>query len=232
MSATATPLAVLRRPWRRSRWLVLIELALVAAIFDADARHWIPLSKTPVLLILGWISLRIRGLRWRDAGLARPANWLRSLALGIGAGVLMEAIELLVTQPLLIHLTGKQPDFSDFRPVIGNPKLLAIGLALTWTLAAFGEEMVWRGYLMNRVAGLLRRPRIAWMISLIAVNAAFGYAHSYQGITGIIDEALMGMILGLVYLLSNRNLFPAIIAHGVADSIDLALIFFGHYPGM
>jgi uncharacterized protein len=111
-------------------------------------------------------------------------------------------------------------------------KLLLLGVLLTWTLAAFGEEMVWRGYVMNRVADLGKRTRLAWIVSLLAVNIVFGFAHSYQGITGIIDEGLMGVLLGAMYLASGRNLSVPIIAHGVADTTDLLLIFLGKYVGL
>jgi membrane protease YdiL (CAAX protease family) len=116
--------------------------------------------------------------------------------------------------------------------VVGNPKLLLIALALSWILAAFGEEMVYRGYMMNRVADLMNRSRRAWVVSLIAVHVGFGMAHAYQGVTGVIDEGLMGLLLGLIYLRTDRNLAVPIIAHGAQDSIDFILIFLGKYPGM
>ena len=218
--------------WRHSQWLAFAEFTIVALIFLADEKHLVPVSKTPFLLLLGWISLRVRELRWRNLGLTKSRSWPFTLALGIGAGLLMEAFELFVSQPLLIRFTGKQPDLSDFQGLYGNVKLLSLGFALTWTLAAFGEEMVWRGYLMHRVAALGKYTRLAWFVSLIAVNIAFGYAHSYQGITGIIDEGLMGVLLGLLYLGTNCNLSVPIIAHGVADTVDLLLIFLGQYPGL
>ncbi len=218
--------------WRQSKWLALAEFAVVALIFLADEKHLVPVSKTPFLLLLGWISLRLRGLRWRNVGLTRNRSWPLTLALGVGAGLLMEAFELFVSQPLLIRVTGKQPDLSDFQAIHGNFKLLLLVVALAWTLAAFGEEMVWRGYLMNRVADVGKRTRLAWIVSLVVVNMAFGYAHSYQGITGIIDEGLMGVLLGLFYLGTSRNLSVPIIAHGVADTVAVLLIFLGMYPGM
>jgi membrane protease YdiL (CAAX protease family) len=215
---------------RRSRLLVLAELAVIVGIFVGD--RYLPVSKTPYLFSLAWISLRLRGLGWHDVGLARPRSWLTAIGIGVLAGAGMEALELLVTQPLLMKLTGRKPDFSDFFALHGNLKLLLVGLAFSWTLAAFGEEMVWRGYLMNRVASLIGHSRrIAWIASLIVVNAAFGVAHRYQGITGILDEALMGIVLGLIYLASRRNLTSVIVAHGVADTIDAFLFFIGHYPG-
>jgi membrane protease YdiL (CAAX protease family) len=218
--------------WRQSKSLAIAELILVVLIFVADARHLIPFSKTPFLLALGWISLRVRKISWRRLGLMPYRSWKVTLALGVAAGVLMEALELFISQPMLVRLLGKQPDLKVFRPLIGNIKVTLIFLVLAWVLAAFGEEMVYRGYLMNRVADLLHRTRGAWIISLIVVHVAFALAHIYQGATGAIDEGLMGLLLGLIYLRTGRNLSVPIVAHGVADSIDFILMFLGKYPGM
>lgn len=68
--------------------------------------------------------------------------------------------------------------------------------------------------------------------SVGAVNVAFGLAHAYQGVTGIIDEGLAGLLLGMIYLRTGRNLMVPIIAHGVQDSVDPILIFLGKYPGL
>jgi len=218
--------------WRQSKWLAGGELVVVALIFVADTRHLIPISKTLFLLLFAWISLRARKIGWRRVGLTLYRNWKTSIALGIAAGVSLEALELFVTQPLLVKWLGKQPDLEVFRALQGNLKWTLIAVLGAWTLAAFGEEMVYRAYLMNRVADLLNRTRRAWIISLIAVHVAFGLAHAYQGLTGIIDEGLSGLLLGVIYLRTGRNLSVPIIAHGVCDSIDFVLIFLGKYPGM
>ena len=218
--------------WRNSKWLIVAELIVVALIFLADERHLIPFSKTPFLLVFAWVSLWVRKISWRSVGLRLYRNWRTSILLGIAAGLLLEALELFVTQPILVRWLGKQPDLEDFRMLTGNLKMTLIFIALAWTLAAFGEEMVYRGYLMNRVADLFNRTRTAWIVSLIAVHVGFGLAHVYQGITGAIDEGLMGLLLGVIYLRTGRNLAVPIIAHGLGDTIDFLLIFLGKYPGM
>jgi membrane protease YdiL (CAAX protease family) len=217
--------------WRQSKWLIPVELALVALIFIADAHHLIPVSKTPFLLLLAWASLRLRKLKWRDVGFARNRSWKMTVALGIAGGVFLEIQELFLTQPLLARLTGKQPDLADFRILTGNVKYTLAAIALSWTLAAFGEELVWRGYLMNRVADLGNKSRLAWFISLVVVHAAFGMAHSYQGLTGIIEEGFAGVLLGAMYLWTGKNLSVPIIAHGLSDTLDVLLIFLGKFPG-
>jgi membrane protease YdiL (CAAX protease family) len=221
-----------RTGWRDSLWLSLAEFAIVAALFYADLHHHIYVSKTPYLFLLGWVSLRLRGLRWKDVGFARPDSWGMALLWGPAAGLAMEALELLVTQPLLAHWIGKMPDLSDFGDMVGNVKLLAIYLVLVWTFGVLGEEIVYRGYLMNRVAGVFRDGKANWMLSLVVVSIAFGCAHIDQGSTGMIENVLNGLMLGGLYLACGRNLAVPLIAHALGDTIDFVLIYLGKYPGM
>jgi len=210
--------------------LVLCEFAIVALIFWADIHHHIFLSKTIYLLPLAWLSLRIRGLRWRDVGLVRYESWRKTLLLGGLWGAVIELFELFVSQPLLMRWTGRAPDLELFRALHWNVKWTMIAIVGAWTLAAFGEEMVYRGYLMNRVAGVLRSTRAAWLFSVVLVSLLFGASHLDQGITGQLENFLDGLLLGAIYLVYDRSLSVPIVAHGVTDTIDLLLIFTGLYP--
>lgn len=212
------------------RWLLPVELLIVAALFYADFKHLIPVSKTPFLLLLAWLSLRLRKLRWKDVGLKCSESLRKTILVGISAGIGIELLELFLTQPFLVRLTGKMPDLSGFQILRHNPKILLLGIALTWTLAAFGEEMVYRGYLMNRIAGLGRDSRLAWVVSLTLVNVLFGAAHMGQGVTGMIENAIDGALLSVLYLRGKSSLATPIIAHGVTDTVDLLLLFLGRYP--
>ncbi len=221
-----------QKTWRNSMWLAIVEFLLGGLIFYADHRHWIPFSKTPELLLLGWVSLRVRGLRWRDVGFTRYRSWKATIAIGVVLGTVLETFQLLVTQPILSKIFGKEPDLDLFRMVTGNIKMTALFIVLSWTMAAYGEELFWRGYLMNRVADVFGRSRTAWIASLAVISIAFGLAHGYQGLTGWIEEGLAGLALGVMYLRTGRNLAVPIVAHGVCDTIDMGLIFFGKMPGM
>ena len=217
---------------RDSLGLLLIEFALVAGLFVADVYHHVFFSKTPYLFLLGWASLRLRGMRWKDVGFARPKSWGKAFGVGISLGAAMELFELFISQPLLARWIGKMPDLSDFADLVGNLKLLLIYLALVWVLGALGEELVYRGYLMNRAAGLFRRPKVAWTVSLVVASVAFGCAHLDQGSTGMVENILSGLILGGLYLACGRNLAVPVIAHAFSDTLDFLLIYLGKYPGM
>jgi len=217
---------------RDSVWLALAEFAVVAGVFYADVHHHIYVSKTPYLFLLGWASLRLRGMRWKDVGFARPRSWGKALLIGTAVGICLEALELFVTQPILVRWLGKMPDLSDFADMVGNLKLFLIYLVLVWTLGALGEEIVYRGYMMNRVAGLFRERKAAWVVSLIAVSFVFGSGHLDQGATGMIENVWNGVLLGALYLACGRNLAVPVIAHAVGDTLDFVLIFLGKYPGL
>ena len=219
--------------WLRDRvWLVLVEFTVVAALFVADVYHHIYISKTLYLFLLGWASLRLRGMRWKNVGFTRPRSWGNAIVIGIAAGLGMELFELFVSQPLLARWLGKMPDLSDFADMVGNLKLFLIYLVLVWTLGALGEEIVYRGYLMNRMADVFRNTKLAWIVSLVVISVVFGCAHLDQGSTGMIENIWNGLVLGLLYLACGRNLAVPVIAHALGDTLDFVLIYLGKYPGM
>ena len=44
------------------------------------------------------------------------------------------------------------------------------------------------------------------VLALVVVNVAFGLAHPYQGPSGVIQATVGGVLLGVLYLLTGRNL--------------------------
>ena len=218
--------------FRNSRLLLCLELVIFALIFIADWKGFIPFTKTLFLLALGWISLRLRGMRWKDIGWSVYRTWKHTLAIGTIAGILIVAFELFVSGPLLTYWTGKPADLAEFRPLVGSFKLLLLVLALNWTIAAIGEEFVYRGYLLNRLAEFGKGRRMSWMASAIASSVVFAFAHTYQGVTGVVEAGIDGLLLAVLYLRFDRRLSLPVIAHGVSNTVDLVLIYLGKYPGM
>ena len=97
-----------------------------------------------------------------------------------------------------------------------------------WGTAGFLEELLWRGYLMNRLVELPgRQTRLAWVIALIASAVIFGLGHAYQGLAGILKTGLIGLVFGISYLVAGRNLWPLILAHALIDTLDFVSCYFG-----
>jgi membrane protease YdiL (CAAX protease family) len=47
---------------------------------------------------------------------------------------------------------------------------------------------------------------------------------------GQLENMVDGLFLGAIYLACRRSLSVPILAHGVADTLDVLLLFFGLYP--
>jgi len=215
----------------KNRLIPALELLLAALVIWGSFAP-IPFGNTVGLLLLASASLWLRGAGWGDIGMRRPKSWLRVIAWGVALGVAAQVFDVRVTTPLLARISGHAPDLSGFRSLIGNVRQLLFWLAVTWTIAAFGEEMAYRGYILNRAADLFRGTQVAWVFATIVSCACFALGHRYQGIAGMIDIAVSAFIPVIVYLLSGRNLCIPILMHGVGDTIGFVLIFFHRYPGV
>jgi membrane protease YdiL (CAAX protease family) len=213
---------------RESRPLIALEICVALLILTAYLAGFLPLSEVPFLLLWGWLSLRVRGVGWRGVGLKRPARWGRAVTLGVVTGAAFQFFGTYVLEPFIVRLTGHAVDLTQFASLRGNVSMLLLLLALVWTFAAFGEEFVYRGYMMNRVAELSGGGRAAWALSLAFVSVVFGVAHLYQGVSGILINTAAGLVYGAVYLRAGRNLWAPIIAHGVYDTVGLAFIYLGY----
>lgn len=210
-----------------SKWMILIELFLAMFfLFGANIWGFIPVSETPFIIILAWISLSIRGLKWSSIGLSKQENWLKTILIALAIAFGIQLLSSFVSEPLMTKITGKGTDFSDFESITGNLSAFGIYLILIWTLAAFGEEISYRGFILNRLVELGNSTKTAWIIGIFSHAALFGLGHFYQGLTGIVDTGMTALILGTVYYFSRKNLWICILAHGFSNTIGLIIIYF------
>jgi membrane protease YdiL (CAAX protease family) len=179
-------------------------------------------------LFLWW-----RGPGWRVIGLCRPASLTWTLTVGVVVGVGYQFLGILLIEPLIARLTsGALPDVSQFRSLIGNKIQLAYWIGISWTLAAFLEELSFRGWLMARFAEVGRFGRGWWLVGVIATSMLFGVVHAYQSLSGMIATGLTGLMFGGLYLATGRNLWACIVGHGVLDTTGFVMMYFDVYPGL
>jgi len=133
-------------------------------------------------------------------------------------------------QDILLGLPGitlTEPDLSRFANIEGNFPLLLINLLTIWTTVAFGEELVWRAFLIDRLELIFGDWRFQDVYVVFISAVMFGLAHFYQGTVGIIVAGLLGLIYILAYRLSGRNLWVVIIGHGLTDTLTFISLYAG-----
>ena len=214
------------------KWVLFVELIIALFILIAIELGWINQFIILGLVLFAWLSLWFRGKGWSDFGIRKPESWKRTLSLAFLVGIVFQALSLYIIEPILGKITGDIPDVSLFRPLVGNVPQLFFFLLISWTFAAFIEEMIYRGYLMHRTADLFNRNNTGWIVGLVLSNFIFGFGHMYQGMSGMISTGISGFVFAGLYFTTNRNLWAAILAHGIYDTIGFLMIFFGVYPGI
>lgn len=180
---------------------------------------------TIVILALAAISLVIRRQGLSSLGFKRSENWPRMALTVLLAVIALNLLELGLVMPVLNRLTGSTQDLSQFADLKGNLPSLLLYLALTWSLAAFGEEMVYRGYLQRRVMDVFGAQTLGTLLANGLTSILFGLAHTEQGLIGVALTTLDALVFSLLKRHFDGNLWASILAHGFSNSIGLIAFF-------
>jgi membrane protease YdiL (CAAX protease family) len=212
----AIVLATIAAMWVLSRWVLYPALS-------------IPDNAPYILRPIGgflaaWAVVRWRGEGLRSLGLRRPDSW----KLAIAAGIALYAINwLLGTYVLPLFVTWFPPSSSPgfLAYIRGNATGFATWLAIGWLVGGFCEEVLFRGFLLRRVATLLGESGAAVAIAILAQALFFGSLHLYASPLAFVSATLFGIAQGVCYIAAGRNLLPLIVVHGVWNTVGIWAVY-------
>ncbi|HEV2818331.1 MAG TPA: type II CAAX endopeptidase family protein [Allosphingosinicella sp.] len=192
-----------------------VGLLAILAILAGNALV-VPMSAVLVLL---WAH-RSR-TPWRAIGLARPGSWFSALALGVLFGIAFK----LAMKALVMPLLGADPVNQAYHHLAGNTAALPVMLYLILIGAGFGEEVVWRGWMFERLGRVLGGGAAAKAATILVTALLFGLAHyPEQGLPGVEQAAIVGLVFGAIFAITGR-LWPLVFAHAAFDLTALGLIY-------
>lgn len=196
-------------------------------LFARQAVVWVA---NLLMLAVVWIGLRVRGQTWQHLGLSLRPVGVRALgrAVALSVAVLVFALVAFAAGAVVIANVTSVPagaDMSGYNYLRGNLPMLLLALAGVYVVSSFGEEVIYRGFLITRLAEIGAGSKAAsW--NAVAISALiFGLAHFSWGIVGIVQTAFMGLALGIAYLLTTRNLNVLILAHAWMDTALLVQMY-------
>lgn len=207
-------------PSLRRRAAALAELGLAAVCVVADL--FLP---TILLILLAGASLRVRRERPESLGLVRGGLTKQLAGRVLLLTVAWTGVQVAVLLPVLEHLTGRRQDVSGFAQLEGNLELLLVLLAVSWTLAAFGEELAYRGYVLGRALEACGPGRAGVVVAITASAVLFGLAHTEQGVVGVAATTCDAIFFSVLRLHSSGGLWAPFLAHGMSNTIGLTTYF-------
>jgi membrane protease YdiL (CAAX protease family) len=225
------------------RWAAAIDILLVLLVSGAlyglemglQSVGVLPESGmyTGALSLVGTLGFVLWLVRWRGQGvgvlgLRRPPTWWFIPVWGLVVFVVTILLQVTVVPALaaLFNLPG--PDVSQYNLIRGNLGLFVFAALGSMFTGGFIEEVVYRGLMVDRLATIFGGGRRGSLLGALACGVPFGLIHFEWGLGGIFVTAVMGTTLGLMFLVTRRNLWPLVAAHA---SLDL-LLMLQAYLGM
>src|SRR5204862_3017992 len=138
-----------------------------------------------------------------------PRSWIGAILFGIIFGVVLKIAMKAIVMPLL----GAPPANQAFHFLVGNRAAIPGMLYVILIGAGFGEETVFRGWMFERFGKLFGQSAVAKVAIVLVTSIWFGLAHYwFQGLPGVEQALIVGMVFGSVFAVTGR-LFMLMIAH-------------------
>lgn len=129
--------------------------------------------------------------------------------------------------PGIEMLTGVPIDYSSMDQLKGNLPTTITWILLVWVTAAFGEEIIFRGYLMRQFVKFFGDSKISLAVNILIISSFFGYMHMQQGITGQLVAGSTGALFAIIFVMRKYDLWFMIMVHGFFNTLAFVSIYLG-----
>ncbi len=162
-----------------------------------------------------WVTLR-SGRSLADLGFRRPKRWW-TVPFWV-AGILAAFVMAQAAAPLVVGAFHElpQPDLSRYDFIRGNLASAIMMILVLPLTAAIPEEVLYRGFLINRLACLFDKGALGLTLAVLMQAIVFGAVHFEWGAGGMLVASIMGAVWGMAFVLCGRNLWIVILAHSTA----------------
>jgi membrane protease YdiL (CAAX protease family) len=159
----------------------------------------------PVVLFVMWRS----GEGWSRFGLVKP-KVRKDILIGLGLWLVVATFNAIIA----LKLNSPHPWIGLYPVAI--PLTRAVLLIGESCVVGFSEELTFRAYLIPRLEAVTGTTWTSVVLSVVL----FGFVHLYQGYVGVIDAAVMAVVVSIGFCVTRR-IWPIALAHAITDFIVL-----------
>ncbi|MCK4992940.1 MAG: CPBP family intramembrane metalloprotease [Bacteroidales bacterium] len=183
-----------------------------------------------LMISLVWLGIKLRGQKWSDFGLTfgriRLKESFRIFLLSLLVCILGLAGYMLGTL-IMANISGmpESADMSVYEYLHNNIFMLILTLIGVYIISSFGEEVVYRAFLINRISELGLDTKYGKIATVLISAVIFGLVHYEWGPTGMVSTGLMGLVLGICYMKLKKKLWILVLAHAYMDTLLLVQVY-------
>jgi membrane protease YdiL (CAAX protease family) len=176
------------------------------------------------------------GIKLRGEGLEHFGFSFKKVTWKIGLKTFLQSIIVFILalagfvigSIIMANITGipESSDMSSYDYLKDNIWMLFLTLGGVYIVSSFGEEVIYRAFLINRISELGLNSKKGKILAVIISAIIFGLAHYSWGIMGVVQTTFMGLALGGSYLYLKKRIWVLIFAHAYMDTILMFQLYF------
>lgn len=206
---------------------------LIKALLDVFIWRYSGPISLAVMLVLVFFYLRMRGHALSWIGLVSLTSIKSRLLL---FPQIMLAIILMAATGAGITFAGQALGFEFMTPDIaaaenrfgdlaGNTSQYLMWLGIIW-FAGPAEELFFRGFMIAQLRTVFGQSKWATALNIVIPAIIFGVGHMYyQGLRGLFVTGGGALMLGILFVLYKRNIWPLAIAHAALNSLMFTAMY-------
>ena len=185
-----------------------------------------------MMLGMVWLGIKLRGGSLKDFGFGFKTFDLK-LALKIVLQSLLvfvlAIVGFMLGSIIMANITGvpQTTNMASYDYLKDNIPMLALTLLGVYFVSSFGEEVIYRAFLINRFLELGLKGKSGKLLAVLFSAIFFGLAHYGWGTMGMVQTGFMGLALGWSYFLFKKRIWTLVLAHAYMDTILMIQLYLG-----
>ena len=209
----------------RKRQRVWVDCVMIAFAMLFPYYAHLPMYAYPfVVLGVIWIYLNFNGESFNSIGFRFSDLKFKTFYTGAAIGLAYAAFHFWILGPFIIHLGFKSANLSDFNFIrhhfLNYPFLILLAAVLVIPY----EEIVFRGFIFNRIKAMFGK---SFLVSGIITSILFALYHWQEGWGAVIAIFIFALVITWLYKIFKGNLWYLIFFHLAYDVFMLTMILLG-----
>jgi membrane protease YdiL (CAAX protease family) len=207
------------------KYRIWVDCVMIAFVMLFPHYAHLPMYAYPfVVLGVIWIYLNFNGESFNSIGFRFSDLKFKAFYTGGAIGLLYATFHFWILGPFIVHLGFKNANLSDFNFIRHHFINYLFLLLLAAVLVVPYEEIVFRGFMFNRVKVMFKK---SFLISGIITGILFALYHWQEGWGAVIAIFIFALFITWLYKIFKGNLWYLIFFHLLYDTFMLGMIWLG-----